>query len=354
MKKSAKIAVALCTLSALAVGTLAGCSSKVNIIEDPNPYTFENKGHPVAEYDAGYNIDGKLDEARWHSEEQRWLYGMDKINDNQYAEIEFTAFYGEKGIFFGLKVEEHGNRIWVNNIPSRVSGHINSAVDMYLGPVGVEDGGSKTFEFSFVADGTYASRVNYNGLVEVLATYDKLPVVATTTLGGEVNTEECYGYVIEAFFPYTFLEFAGWELPEDKSEMTVGINPAHIFSFNYTGTDTEGDRYWSNWAPNYGIAAGWLYPDSYFYFGENGLKSYDYKITYGGSGKGTVTEKNDMPYVLAQAQAIFIVKAKNGADITKLTVNGEDYRNKLKYSGSTATFTIDNPSEDLDIQIDFN
>ena len=161
MNKKLK-ATAIVACSALAVCSLAACSDKyiTNIIDDPNPYTFVNKGHPVAEMDAGMTIDGKLDEARWTADGQRWLYGVDKPNAKQYAEIEFTSFYGELGIFFGMSVEEFGNRIWVNHIPSRDAGHINSAVDMYLGPVGVDKGSEKTFEFSFVADGQFASRVN--------------------------------------------------------------------------------------------------------------------------------------------------------------------------------------------------
>lgn len=355
MKKILKTAFAVCAVSALAVG-FTGCADKVNIIEDEHPYSFVNKGHPVAEYDAGMTIDGKLDEARWNAEGQRWLYGVDKPNANQYAEIHFTAFYGEKGIFFGLKVEETGNRIWVNHSPSRDAGHVNSAVDMYLGPVIADKDAAyrQTFEFSFVADGNYASRVNQADLIEVLTTYDKLPVVATQTIGGKVNTPECKGYVVEAFFPYAFLEFAGWTLPEDKSEMVVGINPVHIFSYNIDGTDTKADRLWSNWAPAYGIGANWCTPDTYFHFGEKGLISYDYKVTYGGTGRGTLTEKNNMPYILKQTGASFVVTAINGADITKLTVNGENYLGKLSYSGGTATFTVNNPTEDLDIEVDFN
>lgn len=355
MKKIFKTALALCTLTAFAAG-LAGCSEKLNIVKDPNPYTFVNKGHPVAEYDEGMKIDGILDEARWNADGQRWLYGMDKPNDRQYAEINFTAFYGEKGIFFGMKVEEFGNRIWVNHTGGRDAGHINSAVDMYLGMVGIDadKANRQTFEFSFVADGTYDSRVNQSGLVSVLATYDKLPVVATQTIGGKVNTPECRGYVVEAFFPYTFLEFAGWELPENISDMTIGINPVHIFSYNDTGADTKVDRYWSNWAPAYGIGANWLTPSTYFYFGENGLLSYDYNITYGGEGRGTVTEKNNMPYVLQQTSSTFVVNAINGADITKLTVNGVDYRDKLVFDGGTATFTVNKPDKDLEIEVEFN
>lgn len=355
MKKFLKTAIAIGVMSAVAA-SFTGCADKVNIIEDENPYSFVNKGHPVAEYDAGMKIDGVLDEARWNADGQRWLYGVDRPNANQYAEIHFTSFYGEKGIFFGMTVEEFGNRIWVNHTSSRDAGHINSAVDMYLGPV-IEDkdaANKQTFEFSFVADGKYQSRVNQAGLVEVLTTYDKLPVVVTKTIGGDVNTADCTGYTVEAFFPYEFLEFADWTLPEDKSEMVIGINPVHIFSYNYTGTDTKADRLWSNWAPAYDIAAGWLTPDTYFYFGEHGLLSYDYSITCGGTGSGTVTEKNNMPYVLRQTGATFIVDAINGADITKLTVNGVNYLDKLLYDGATATFTVTEPTEDLDIEVEFN
>lgn len=355
MKKIFKTVLVICALSAVAVG-LTGCKDKVNIIEDTNPYSFVNKGHPVAEYDEGMVIDGKLDEARWNAEGQRWLYGVDKPNSVQSAEIHFTAFYGEKGIFFGLKVEETGTRIWVNHTPSRDGGHVNSAVDMYLGPV-IDDRDAayrQTFEFSFVADGKYASRVNQADLVEVLTTYDRLPVVVTQTIGGEVNTADCTGYVVEAFFPYSFLEFAGWTLPEDISDLIIGINPVHIFSYNYAGTDKDVDRFWSNWAPAYGIEAGWCTPHTYFHFGENGLLSYDYKITCGGTGSGTVTEKNNMPYVLQQTGATFIVNAINGADITKLTVNGENYLDKLQYSGATASFTVKKPTEDLEIEVEFN
>lgn len=355
MKKIFKAVLAICILSVIAIG-ITGCKEEINIIADPNPYTFVNKGHPVAEYDADMKIDGKLDEARWNAEDQRWLYGVDRPNALQSADIHFTAFYGQKGIFFGLIVEETGNRIWVNHTASRDAGHVNSAVDMYLGPV-IEDRDAayrQTFEFSFIADGEYASRVNQADLIEVLTTYDKLPVVATQPIGGEVNTADCTGYTVEAFFPYTFLEFAGWTLPENISDMVIGINPVHIFSYNYAGSDKDADRLWSNWTPAYGIDAYWCTPHTYFHFGEKGLLSYDYKITYGGSGSGTVTEKNNMPYVLRQIGATFNVEAINGAEITKLTVNGVDYRNKLSYSGATATFTVNNPTEDLNIEVEFN
>lgn len=358
MKRIFKTAIALCTLTA-AAASFAGCAENkttLNIIEDSNPYYFVNKEHPVAEYDEGMKIDGVLDEERWHAREQRWLYGVDQPNAQQKAEINFTSFYGEKGIFFGLTVEETGTRIWVNHTGSRDSGHVNSAVDMYLGMVGIDSDVAyrQCFEFSFVADGEYASRVNHSDLVELLTTYDKLPVVKTQTIGGEVNTPECRGYVVEAFFPYDFLKMAGWELPEDKSEMLIGINPVHIFSYNYEGTDKDVDRFWSNWATNYGINAWWCSPDSFFHFGANGLLSYDYEVNYGGTGKGSVTEKNDMPYVLKQTNATFVVDAINGADITKLTVNGVDYKNKLSYNGATATFVVENPSEDLVIEVEFD
>ena len=49
-----------------------------------------------------------------------------------------------------------------------------------------------------------------------------------------------------------------------------------------------------------------------------------------------------------------IVNAINGADITKLTVNGVDYRDKLVFDGGTATFTVNKPDKDLEIEVEFN
>lgn len=347
MKKFAKVAsIALCA-TALTLG-FAACG------EEEPPYTFENKGHAVAEADAGMTIDGKFDEARWDS--VRWLSVEDKPNAVQSADIDFVSFIGGKGVYFGMKVIEHGTNIWVN--PERTS-WVNSTMEMYLGPVGDANGSHKTLEFDFQADGTIGSnRVNSpTGWRDANTTWDKMPVIASQSLGGELNTVECNGYQIEAFFPYAFLKYAGWDV-SDPENMVMGIDPAHIFSLNYTGTDCTAnetnDRVWSRWASKYLPDIGWLNPDSYFHFGKDGLIAYDYNISFTGSGRGTVKEKYGLAYALGQRNAEFVITAVNGADVTKVTVNGKDYTGSLRRDGASTILSVGKPTEDLNIEIEIN
>ncbi len=322
---------------------LIGCQTKV--IEDTNPYSFTNKGHPTAEVDADMTIDGEFYEARWNN--SRWLKAVDRMNSKQYANIEFTTSYGDKGVYFGMKVEETGTNIYVN--PDRPP-WMNSCIEMYMGPATEGADSPKCFEFDFMADGTYDSELNYNGWCAAKTTYDKMPVVASKTLGGAVNEAECYGYTVEALFPWGFLEFADYDLT-DKDNLILGIDPAHIFSFNYKGTEQNGDRYWSHWSEKY-INVGWQNPSTFFKFGKNGLLSYDYTVTFSGTGRGTLTEKNGWDYVLAEGISNFTISTVNGASVKKITVNNVDYLDKLTFSGGVYTFTVTNPTGPLDIQIE--
>jgi len=346
MKKFAKFAtVALCTAS-LALGFTACAEEK--------PYAFENKQHAVAQVDSGMTIDGKFDEACWGN--VRWLTVKDEPNSVQSADIDFVGFAGGNGLYFGMKIVEHGNNIWVN--PERTS-WVNSTLEMYLGPVGDANGSHKTIEFDFQADGTIGSnRVNSpTGWRDSNTTWDKMPVLASQSLGGELNTEQCNGYQVEAFFPYAFLEFLGWDV-SDPENLVMGVDPVHIFSLNYTGEDCTAnetkDRVWSRWANKYLPDIGWLSPDTYFHFGKNGLVAYDYNVTVQGSGEGEIAERYNLPYVLGQRTAEFIITPVNGADIASLTVNGKDYKGSLRRDGASYVLSVGKPTEDLNIVIEFN
>lgn len=341
-KKFSMIASVL-VLSALSFSCLAGCSN------EEEPYTFTNPPKVVAEADADMTFDGEFNEARWSK--VRWIEARDKYSEQQYADIRFTTSYGEKGIYFAMQVEETGTNIYVNHARDSFN---NSGIEMYMGPI--EDGGDsiRCFEFDFMADGSYSSKINFNGWNGANTIDEHMPVVATKQLGGEVNTEECYGYAIEAFFPWGFLEFAGYDL-SDKENMVLGINPVHIFSFSYTGNDKDTDRCWSQWASQY-IPVGWIDPSSYFQFGKDGLIAFGYTVKTGGTGKGVLQEQHGWDYVLGQADAVFVVQPINGAVVSKLTVNGVDYRDKLVYAGGKATFRVEkaNLNGDLEIEVDFS
>ena len=349
MKKITKVTSGLC-LAALMCAAFAGCGTTV--VKDSNPYSFTNPGHAVAEADADMTLDGVFDEARWS--ESKWLAAVDRINASQYADIMFSTAYGEKGIYFGMQVEETGTNIFVNH--SRTS-YYNSCIEMYMGPSTEGYDSALCFEFDFLADGTYEPKLNYNSWNSAYTTWDKMPVVASQQLGGEVNTAECYGYTIEAFFPWEYLEFAGYsvETQEERDALVHGTDPVHIFSFNYDGTDLNADRFWSQWSADY-ISVGFQNPSTFFRFGQNGLLAYDYTVTYGGTGKGAVQESHGWDYVLQQADATFSITTYNGAKVTSLTVNGVDYTGSLLGSGGSFTFTVPKSefTENIAIAVEIN
>lgn len=327
-------------------GVLALCMTGcTNIVKDPNPYPVPTGR--VADIDADMTIDGNFDEARW--EEARWLNGVDKINSKQSANITFTTSYGTKGVYFGMKVEEYGTNIWVN--PDRAS-YMNSCIEMYMGP-SEDTGTSRLFEFDFMANGTYTSKLRYSDWVEVKSPANISPIVASKTIGGEVNTPECTGYIVEGFFPFAYLDFVGYDV-SDPDNMVLGIAPVHIFSFNYNGTNTEADRLWSQWPQEYLPNFSMWNPSSFFRFGKNGLISHKITVNQTGSGTGTVQEKSGLDYVLSGVDTTFIVQTVNNAEVKKLLINGVDYiaAGKLSKVNGEYRFTVEKPTQDIVIDIE--
>lgn len=347
------IAAALATVSVCGIA-LGGCSG---IVKDPNPYSFTNPSPKVAAADAGMTIDGEFNEDCWKT--SNWLHAVDApaAYPGISADIDFTVSYGGAGVYFAMKVVETGNKIWVN--PARDS-FMNSSIEMYMGPI--EDGGGsyRCFEFDFMADGSYSPKLNYNGWNGANTLPEFMPVVATKQLGGAVNTPECYGYQIEALFPWGFLEFADYDI-SDKDNMILGINPVHIFSFNYGGGGLDSDRKWSEWASKY-IEVGWQNPSTFFQFGKNGLLCYDYTVRQGGSKKGIFEHIHGWDgYVLQQCDAKFVITPINGSKITKLTVGGEDFKSEIvpssgRYLLTIPKATLDKIAKDgkFEIEIDFD
>ncbi len=356
MKKSIKLgAMALCAATAAIGLTACGTAEtveKLTIIKDPNPYTFDNsENHPHAEYDAGMKIDGKFEEAKWT--EVEWLHGEDKPNSAQSAKIDFTGYVGEKGIFFGAKVEETGTNIWVN--PERGS-WTNSCLELYVGPAGQANNRSKTFEFDIQADGTTGNMRLMDPERDLKTTWDIMPVIAAQQIGGKVNTPECTGYNIECFVPWAYLELGGWDVSEPE-KLKVGINPVHIFSLKFDGEDVSEKvtetRIWSQWAEKVLPGLDWLEPDTFFRFDDGGLMTCKYKINYTGEGKGTVAAKSGNDFIYGWGKSTFTVRPRNGAVVKSIKVNNVDYMGELKDMSGWYEFDVNDPTDDLTIDVEF-
>lgn len=319
------------------VSSLAGCGeTKVVYVDDDTPYSFSNKGKEVHAIDSDMTIDGVFNEERWSN--VKWLNGVDQISKNQYADIKIATSFSDLGIYFGLEVNEHGTNIYVNH--DRAS-YLNSCIEMYMGPSTAGAYDRRCLEIDFMADGTYNIREYLTGngtWCDVYIPDAYLPITASTTIGGAVNTDACTGYAYEVFFPFEFLDFCGYDV-SDKANFELAVDPVHITSFSYSGTDLSEDRLWSWWSKNY-IDSKWLTPSSWFFFGRGGYCSYSYEIKYEGSAKGIIKEKNNTTEIMKNHYGSFTITPVNDSQLTKLTFNGEDVTSKVSWSNGIGSISL--------------
>ena len=107
----------------------AACAND-NYLDDDPPYSFENPGEYIPEYDSSVTIDGNLNEDMYSS--LKWLERV-YSDSNVTITVRATAYLGEKGIFMSFDVDDPD--VFVN--PER-SGSWNSGIELYLAKPGVE------------------------------------------------------------------------------------------------------------------------------------------------------------------------------------------------------------------------
>ena len=321
-----------------------------DLTPDDKPYTFENPAKPLPEMDEGMKMDGVFDEELW--QKARWLTGVDRLAQDQWCDIRFVSTSTAKGMYFAVDVTEHGNRIWVNHNRSRF---INSCIEMYFAPADDPDGSQRIFEFDFLADGTYDANLNFNGFQPAITYSERMPIIGGKTKGGEVNTPECEGYTVEAFFPYSYLEFCGYDV-SDWENMEYGINPVHIWSFSENGTDLNEDRKWSDWAGGVGFG-GWLTPSKWFKFNKDGIiaNKLDIQVKHNNDAKGNVVTSSGLDYAFAGNQVTLQVTPIGKTQITVFKVNGEDLLDILLNNkiGTAYNYTF-TPDSDVLIEVEFS
>ena len=235
MKKLKNMALPrLLILLALAMLVLAGCG-KTTEVPTEDTYSFTNPEALKAEPDAGMVIDGVLDEEVYQN--NNWLYLNNDEGGNN-VNIAMTSYFGEKGMYFVYDVTETVP-IYVN--PNR-SAVLNSCIEMYLAPNYLtSDRDNSLLEIDLMPTGDMSFKKSNGayGFNNVVASNDKMAVLGATTKGGEVNTLECYGYCLELFIPWEYMTWL--EIDADAMRNSfVYVNPAHITSNNYEGTDIEG------------------------------------------------------------------------------------------------------------------
>lgn len=320
-KKLVILIVAVFLACLAIIGALAFMRYNKKPVASQDDYGYVNPDETKAETDEGFVIDGVLDEEEY--QKNNWLY-LHNTEGGADVDIAMTSYYGEKGMYFVYDVTER-TPIFVNT--DRAS-YLNSCIEMYLAPNTVTNlAGNSVFEIDLLPTGdmTFKKSNGKGGYVNVATTDDKMAVLGATTKGGEVNTEECNGYVLELFIPWDYMEKFDLH-KKDMEDSFVYVDPAHITSFNFAGTDQNVDRYWYYFAQQQGASFSNVY--QYFRFNK-----------YGALGTVPITlEKGDNytitgdPAVVPGMWTTVTIAPEQGYAINSVLVNGEEYIQKVNYS----------------------
>ena len=227
-------------------------------------YTYVNPDETKAQTDPGMRIDGVLDEEVY--QESNWLHLQNNDGGNN-VNIAMTSHFGEQGMYFVFDVTE-SVPIYVNLDRAP---YLNSCIELYLIPPYLSKlQGNSMFEIDLLPTGDMIFKKSNGkyGYENVASTDDIMACLGAVTKGGPVNTPECYGYALELFIPWDYMRWLGIDVAAIQDGF-VYINPAHITSNNYTGTDNNLDRYWYHYAQQLG--ADFADVPQYFRFNGEGI-----------------------------------------------------------------------------------
>lgn len=243
-------------------------------------YTYEAVSERLPEYDTDlFKIDGKLDE-EIYDELRWWEESYSEGEMQEPVKVRTTAYLGKNGVYFIFDVDDDN----VNVDMTRAS-YNNSSITVYVAEEGTHTLEDNVWEIDILPTdyinakrylgGYYYGTVRANG-------YENQPFVRTTTKGGDVNTPECKGYIMESYFPYGFL-FKDGEKPEN---LNLNFALQRSYSLEADSRDVYynfGQHVLSNWS--------WGDPGTWWTFRKMGLDSVDLILDAGNGGK--LEHRND-------------------------------------------------------------
>ena len=354
MKKIKKLSAILATalLSTFVATTLVACKStqaKDKYIDDVYTYHWANTPALKPEMDEGVKIDGEFDDSVYDN--IRWLEAADRPDSEKSSIIRVGTAITAKGLYIAIDVEETGSKIYVN--PDRASCW-NSCIELYMDIAGAPDMTYRAFEFDLIPNGNYSIRSRVPSRRDWKSAYapsEIAPVTAAKIKGGKLNSDNCYGYSVEAFLSKDYLEKAGYDFSED---MEIALNPVHIISLDYNLANQLA-RIYSQWMQNYSPTYNWNNPNTWLTFGKDGLKAYNIKTTVTGDNSlGVVTGTNGKNEIFKGQSGELKIICLNGSKLTKLTVNGETMLENVRWSGDVGYLTISNPTTDVEVEAEFS
>lgn len=313
--------------------SVAACTND-NYLDDDPPYSFENPGEYIPEYDSSVTIDGNLNEDMYSS--LKWLERV-YSDSNVTITVRATAYLGEKGIFMMFDVDDPA--VYVN--PDR-SGSWNSGIELYLAKPGVEQLEGEAWEIDLTPGlNVVSTRLQLGGIFQNMYTaQDETPFMRSQGKGGEVGSEQATGYTIEAFFPYGFLGVEKEEIPY------INMNTVLLRTYNY---EDPKNRLWYNFGQETKEGYNWGNPETWWQFGPNGFICYT--VTPETDGNGTLTAQT---FNVLEGEPLEITITPNeGYRLKSVTVGGVDYTDKVFVEDGLSKIILENITSDVTVRAEF-
>lgn len=313
--------------------SVAACTNN-NYLDDAPPYSFENPGEYIPEYDSSVTIDGNLNEDMYSS--LKWLERV-YSDSNVTITVRATAYLGEKGIFMMFDVDDPA--VYVN--PDR-SGSWNSGIELYLAKPGVEQLEGEAWEIDLTPGlNVVSTRLQLGGIFQNMYTaQDETPFMRSQGKGGEVGSEQATGYTIEAFFPYGFLGVEKEEIPY------INMNTVLLRTYNY---EDPKNRLWYNFGQETKEGYNWGNPETWWQFGPNGFICYT--VTPETDGNGTLTAQT---FNVLEGEPLEITITPNeGYRLKSVTVGGVDYTDKVFIEDGLSKIILENITSDVTVRAEF-
>ncbi|MBQ8803324.1 MAG: hypothetical protein IJZ53_06810, partial [Tyzzerella sp.] len=305
-------------------------------------YTYEAVSENLPQYDADlFNIDGKLDEDIYN--ELRWWTESYSEGDMQEpVNVRSTAYLGEKGVYFIFDVDDDNV-----NVDMKRASYNNSSITVYAAEEGTHNLEDNVWEIDILpTDYINAKRYlggYYYGTVKAKG-YENQPFVRTTTKGGDVNTPECKGYIMESYFPYGFL-FEDGEKPEN---LNLNFALQRSYSLESDARDVYynfGQHIMSNWS--------WGDPGTWWTFHEKGLDSVDLIFDAGDGGK--LEHRNN--YIARYQTEKIVIQPEDGYRISNLILETEgsasDVTSQIVWEDGVNYIKLRNVTDDVRLKATF-
>ena len=305
--------------SALLLLSAAGCAAAG--VYEFGDYTFTN---PPAGNDADFDydresvsIDGSLDDELWQNAtffETQYAPAAYTIN------MRFSAVLGDTGVYVAFDTDDP-QVYWSQGR----SNSWNSGIEFYFAPYGRHSIDTSAYEIPMSAGGTYFVRRCMNG--ETFAAYP-YEILLRTSVRGEINTDNCEGYVLEAFIPYETLNIT---------------TPPFRAAFHYAlirndSADESAERdLWFDIGPQTLSSYNFMFPTTWLTFDADGVCTEEVTLTAGEGGAVRAVT----PQAVERGYYTVELLPEAGYVLGGLTVNGKNVLSDISYdsAANTASYT---------------